>query len=93
MAAQHDLAATAEVMVAGKKAGLTGRLMAKDVRLYLDLAGGLGVVTLTGPGTLTAFEVSSALGYGDLISNRVVDALGDLAGGIRVADQSEQEER
>ena len=100
------LAATAEVMVAGKKAGLdlarllevintssgvsfaslnrfphiikgdylegglTGRLMAKDVRLYLDLAGDLGVVTLTGPGRLTAFEVSSALGYGDLISNR-----------------------
>ncbi len=94
MAAQHDLAATAEVMVAGKKAGLDlARLMARDVRLYLDLAGGLGVVTLTGPGTLTAFEVSSALGYGDLISNRVVDALGDLAGGIRVADQSEQEER
>lgn len=67
--------------------------MAKDVGLFLDLAGDLGVVTLTGPGTLTAFEVSSALGYGDLISNRVVDALGDLAGGIRVADQSEQEER
>ena len=117
------LAATAEVMVAGKKAGLdlarllevintssgvsfaslnrfphiikgdyldgglTGRLMAKDVRLYLDLAGDLGVVTLTGPGTLTAFEVSSALGYGDLISNRVVDALGDLAGGVRVSEQ------
>jgi 3-hydroxyisobutyrate dehydrogenase len=117
------LAATAEVMVAGKKAGLdlaqllevintssgvsfaslnrfphiikgdylegglTGRLMAKDVRLYLDLAGDLGVVTLTGPGTLTAFEVSSALGYGDLISNRVVDALGDLAGGVRISEQ------
>ena len=122
------LAATAEVMVAGKKAGLdlarllevintstgvsfaslnrfphiikgdylegglTGRLMAKDLRLYLDLAGDLGVVTLTGPGTLTAFQVSNALGYGDLISNRVVDALGDLAGGVRVG-QSEQEER
>jgi 3-hydroxyisobutyrate dehydrogenase len=120
------LAATAEVMVAGKKAGLdlarllevintssgvsfaslnrfphiikgdylegglTGRLMAKDVRLYLDLAGDLGVVTLTGPGTLTAFEVSSALGYGDLISNRVVDALGDLAGGVRVSEQEER---
>ena len=122
------LAATAEVMVAGKKAGLdlarllevintstgvsfaslnrfphiikgdylegglTGRLMAKDLRLYLDLAGDLGVVTLTGPGTLTAFQVSNALGYGDQISNRVVDALGDLAGGVRVADQSEQKE-
>jgi 3-hydroxyisobutyrate dehydrogenase len=64
--------------------------MAKDVRLYLDLAGDLGVVTLTGPGTLTAFQVSNALGYGDQISNRVVDALGDLAGGVRVADQSAQ---
>jgi 3-hydroxyisobutyrate dehydrogenase-like beta-hydroxyacid dehydrogenase len=122
------LAATAEVMVAGKKAGLdlaqlldvintstgvsfaslnrfphiikgdylegglTGRLMAKDVRLYLDLAEGLGVVTLVGPGTLAAFQVSNALGYGDQISNRVVDALGDLAGGVRVADQSADKE-
>jgi 3-hydroxyisobutyrate dehydrogenase-like beta-hydroxyacid dehydrogenase len=119
------LAATAEVMVAGKKAGLdlarllevintstgvsfaslnrfphiikgdylegglTGRLMAKDLQLYLDLAGDLGVVTLTGPGTLTAFQVSNTLGYGDLISNRVVDALGDLAGGIRVSEQED----
>jgi 3-hydroxyisobutyrate dehydrogenase len=117
------LAATAEVMVAGKKAGLdlaqllevintssgvsfastnrfphiirgdylegglTGRLMAKDVRLYLALAGDLDVATLVGPGTLTAFQVSNALGYGDMISNRVVDAFGDLAGGIRVAEQ------
>jgi len=38
--------------------------------------------------------VSNALGYGDQISNRVVDALGDLAGGVRVSEQdSEQEER
>jgi 3-hydroxyisobutyrate dehydrogenase-like beta-hydroxyacid dehydrogenase len=114
------LAATAEVMVAGKKAGLdlaqllevintssgvsfaslnrfpriitgdylegglTGKLMAKDVRLYIDLAADLGLPTLVGPGTLSAFEVSNALGYGDVISNRVVDAFGDLAGGVRV---------
>ena len=119
------LAATAEVMVAGKKAGLdlaqllevintstgvsfaslnrfphiirgdylegglTGRLMAKDLRLYLELAEDLGVVTLTGPGTLTAFQASNALGYADQISNRVVDALGDLAGGVRIAEQEE----
>jgi 3-hydroxyisobutyrate dehydrogenase-like beta-hydroxyacid dehydrogenase len=119
------LAATAEVMVAGKKAGLdlgqllevinsssgvsfasrnrfpriirgdylegglTGRLMAKDVRLYLTLADDLGVSTLVGPGTLTAFQVSNALGYGDVISNRVVDAYGDLAGGVRVAGQED----
>ena len=116
------LAATAEVMVAGRKAGLdlaqllevintssgvsyaslnrfphiiagdylegglTGRLMAKDVRLYLDLARDLGLPTLVGPGTLTAFEVSNALGYADVISNRVVDAYGDLSGGVRVSE-------
>jgi len=72
------------------KGGLTGRLMAKDVRLYLDLAEELGVVTLVGPGTLATFQVSNALGYGTMISNRVVDAVGDLAGGIRVADQAAQ---
>lgn len=117
------LAATAEVMVAGKKAGLdlaqllevinsssgvsfaslnrfphiirgdylegglSGRLMAKDVRLYVDLAEQLGIASLVGPATLTAFQVSNALGYGDVISNHVVDAVGDLAGGIRVAGQ------
>lgn len=117
------LAATAEVMVAGRKAGLdlaqllevvnsssgvsfaslnrfphiikgdylegglTGQLMAKDIRLYLSLAEDLGVPTLVGPGTLTAFQVSNALGYGGVISNRVVDAYGDLAGGVRVADR------
>lgn len=119
------LAATAEVMVAGKKAGLdlaqllevintssgvsfaslnrfphiirgdylegglTGRLMAKDVRLYLTLADGLGASTLIGPGTLTAFQIANALGYADVISNRVVDAYGDLAGGVRVAQQED----
>ena len=30
--------------------------------------------------------VGVALGYRDVISNRVVDAYGDLAGGVRVAD-------
>lgn len=122
------LAATAEVMVAGKKAGLdlaqllevintssgvsfaslnrfphiikgdylegglTGQLMAKDLRLYLSLMEDLGALTLVGPGTLTAFQVSNALGYGDVISNRVVDALGDLAGGVGVSDQGVKEE-
>ena len=63
--------------------------MAKDIRLYLALTEDLGVTTLVGPGTLTAFEVSNALGYADLISNRVVDAVGDLAGRIRVCDQED----
>jgi 3-hydroxyisobutyrate dehydrogenase-like beta-hydroxyacid dehydrogenase len=115
-----SLAATAEVMVAARKAGLdleqllevlnassgvnfatlnrfpaivkgdylegglTGRLMAKDVLLYLELTGKLGVPSLSGPACLATFELTNALGYGDEISNRVVDGLGDLAGGIRL---------
>ena len=116
------LAATAEVMVAGKQAGLdlarcwrsstpppastsptlnrfphiikgdylegglTGRLMAKDIRLYLEQVARLGVPTFNGPACLAAFEVANALGYGDQITNRVVDGIGDLAGGVRLQD-------
>jgi 3-hydroxyisobutyrate dehydrogenase len=68
--------------------GLTGRLMAKDVLLYLELVGRLGLPTLTGPACLATFELTNSLGYGDEISNRVVDGLGDLAGGVRLHDQT-----
>jgi 3-hydroxyisobutyrate dehydrogenase len=121
-----SLAATAEAMVAGRKAGLdlrqllevinassgvnfatlnrfprivegdylegglTSDLMAKDVMLYLDLAREIGVTSLNGPPCLAAFHLAAALGYGDQISNRVVDALGDIAGGVRVHDQTRE---
>ena len=114
------LAATAEVMVAGRKAGLdlpqllevintssgrsfattdrfprivrgdylegglTSRLMAKDVTLYSELVAGLGVCSVNAAGPLAAFGLAENLGYGDRISNRVVDALGDVSGGVRV---------
>jgi 3-hydroxyisobutyrate dehydrogenase len=66
--------------------GLTGKLMAKDILLYLEHVARLGVPSLTGPACLATFELTNALGYGDQISNRVVDGLGDLAGGLRVHD-------
>lgn len=66
--------------------GLTGRLMAKDVRLYLDHLARIGVPTFNGPACLATFEVANALGYQDQISNRVVDGIGDLAGGVRLHD-------
>jgi 3-hydroxyisobutyrate dehydrogenase-like beta-hydroxyacid dehydrogenase len=120
------LAATAEVMVAGRRAGLdlerlldvlnassgvnfatlnrfpkiihgdylegglTGELMAKDIRLYLNYMAGIGVPTFSGPGCLAAFELSNSMGYRDVISNRVVDGIGDLAGGVRLYDPEEQ---
>ena len=66
--------------------GLTGRLMAKDIRLYLEHVARLGSPTFTGPACLATFEVTNALGYEDQISNRVVDGIGDLAGGVRLQD-------
>jgi 3-hydroxyisobutyrate dehydrogenase len=117
-----SLAATAEVMVAGKKAGLdlhqllevlnsssgvnyatqnrfpkivegdylegglTSKLMTKDVVLYIDRVRELGVSSLNSSGPLACFGLATALGYGDRISNRVVDAIGDVSGGIRLKD-------
>lgn len=117
-----SLAATAEVMVAARKAGLdlaqfldvvnhssgvnfatlnrfpriiegdylegglTNNLMAKDLMLYLQFVQGLGLTSFTGPSCLGTFHLAGALGYGDQISNRVVDAIGDVAGGVRVND-------
>jgi 3-hydroxyisobutyrate dehydrogenase-like beta-hydroxyacid dehydrogenase len=119
-----SLAATAEVMVAARKAGLdlrqflevvntssgvnfatlnrfpkivdgdylegglTSNLMAKDLALYLDLVRRLEVTSLTGPPCLAAFHLAAALGYGDQISNRVVDAIGDIAGGVRIQQEA-----
>jgi 3-hydroxyisobutyrate dehydrogenase-like beta-hydroxyacid dehydrogenase len=117
-----SLAATAEVMVAGRKAGLdlrllldvlnhssgvnfatlnrfprivegdylegglTGNLMLKDLRLYRELAGELGVRTLSSDGCIATFELAAERGYGDVISNRVVDAIGDVSGAVRIQD-------
>jgi 3-hydroxyisobutyrate dehydrogenase len=117
-----SLAATAEVMVAARKAGLelhtfldvlnnssgvnfatlnrfprivdgdylegglTSNLMLKDLRLYAELIGELDVRTPTAAGCIEAFELAAGLGYGEQISNRVVDAIGDLSGGVRLQD-------
>jgi 3-hydroxyisobutyrate dehydrogenase len=116
------LAATAEVMVAARKAGLdlaavldvinsssgvsyastnrfphiikgdylegglTSNLMTKDVVAYVDHVRELGVPCLNAAGPLASFGAAANLGYGELISNRVVDAIGDLAGGVRLHD-------
>jgi 3-hydroxyisobutyrate dehydrogenase-like beta-hydroxyacid dehydrogenase len=120
-----SLAATAEVMVAGKKAGLdlavllevfnrssgvnfatlnrfpkiitgdylegglTNTLMMKDVVLYTELVSRLGVSSLNSSGPLASFGLARALGYADRISNTVVDALGDVSGGVRLYDQKD----
>lgn len=118
-----SLAATAEVMVAGRKAGLdlatlldvinsgsgvnyastnrfpriiegdylegglSNSLMMKDVVAYVDLIHELGVPTLNASGPLASFGLANQTGYADQISNRVVDAIGDVAGGVRLHDE------
>ena len=42
--------------------------------------------TLNAQGCIATFELADELGYGEQISNRVVDALGDVSGGIRLSD-------
>jgi 3-hydroxyisobutyrate dehydrogenase len=115
-----SLAATAEVMVAAKKAGLdlttlldvlnsssgvnfatlnrfpnivrgnymegglSGTLMLKDINLYVDYVSSLGVPALNASGPLATFGLSNGLGYADKISNRVVDAIGDVSGAVRL---------
>lgn len=115
-----SLSATAEVMIAGKKAGLnlqtlldvinvssgvnfattnrfpkiitgdylqgglTNTLMLKDITLYAELVSELGVASLNAPGPIAAFGLARSLGYSDKISNTVVDAIGDLSGGVRL---------
>ena len=69
--------------------GLTSNLMAKDLRLYLEYLQEVEVTSFTGVACLGAFNLATALGYGDEISNRVVDAIGDVAGGVRLHDQRE----
>jgi 3-hydroxyisobutyrate dehydrogenase len=71
--------------------GLTSRLMTKDVTLYTELLGRLGVPSLNAAGPLASFGLAAHLGYGDVISNRVVDALGDLAGGVRIQQPTNRE--
>ena len=49
----------------------------------------LEVRTPTAAGCIEAFELAAELGYGEQISNRVVDAIGDVSGGVRLQDDPE----
>src|SRR5690606_20332341 len=68
------------------KGGLTSALMLKDVTLYLELLGQLGVASLNGSAPVASFGLANQLGYRDEISNSVVDAIGDVSGGVRIHD-------
>jgi 3-hydroxyisobutyrate dehydrogenase len=65
--------------------GLSSRLMLKDLLLYVDHVRELGVASLNAAGSVASFGLAAQLGYGDQISNRVVDAIGDVSGGVRLS--------
>lgn len=69
--------------------GLSSDLMLKDVLLYLGHLRELGVPSLNSAGPIASFGLAAQLGYGELISNRVYDALGDLAGGPTRRNETE----
>ena len=69
--------------------GLTGRLMMKDLLLSVSLLRELGVPSLNAAGPVASFGLANELGYGERISNRVVDALGDVAGGVRLQEDGQ----
>jgi 3-hydroxyisobutyrate dehydrogenase-like beta-hydroxyacid dehydrogenase len=73
------------------KGGLTNTLMMKDVVLYTELLSELGVAGLNAPAPLAAFGLARQLGYADQISNTVVDAIGDVSGGVRLHDPKKEE--
>lgn len=64
--------------------GLSGGLMTKDIMLYVGYLGRIGVPSLNASGPLATFGLANHLGYEHVISNRVVDALGDVSGGVRL---------
>jgi 3-hydroxyisobutyrate dehydrogenase len=73
------------------KGGLTNTLMLKDVALYVQYAASLGVASLNSAGPTASFGLARQLGYADEISNTVVDAIGDVSGGVRLFDAVEGE--
>jgi len=72
------------------KGGLTNTLMMKDVVLYTELASQLGIASLNAAGPLASFGLANALGYANEISNKVVDAIGDVSGGVRLFEGDEK---
>ena len=66
--------------------GLTNALMVKDVVLYVDHLREFGAASLNANGPMASFGLAVNFGYTNEISNRVVDAIGDVSGGVRLFD-------
>ncbi len=74
-----------------QEGGLSNRLMAKDLDLYLAFADETAAPTVLGASCRAVFGIAMASGYEHRISNTVVDALGDIAGGVRIQSEPKEE--
>jgi 3-hydroxyisobutyrate dehydrogenase-like beta-hydroxyacid dehydrogenase len=64
-------------------------LMAKDLGVFLQLAEDEGAPTFLAGPTLSVYELAIERGHRESPANRVVDVLGDLAGGVRMQRRDE----
>lgn len=63
---------------------LSTALMVKDLDVYAALAAAVGAPASLAPAARAVYEQALAAGLGDQGANRVVDVVGDAAGGIRL---------
>ena len=67
-----------------QEGALKTNLMAKDLGVYLGLVEEQQAPTFLAKPALGVYELAAEKGHGESPANRVVDVMGDLAGGVRV---------
>lgn len=67
-----------------QEGALKTNLMAKDLGVYLGLVEEQQAPTFLAKPTLGVYELAAEKGHGESPANRVVDVVGDLAGGVRM---------
>ena len=75
-----------ERIIAGdyQEGALKTALMAKDLGVYRALVETEGTPTFLSEATLGVYELAIEHGHGDSPANRIVDVIGDMAGGVRM---------
>lgn len=70
--------------------GLSSKLMIKDLEVFRSCAQSVDASVIMGDVTTSVFRLANGVGKGDLVSNRIVDVLGDLSGGVRLCENKRE---
>ncbi len=75
-----------ERIIAGdyQEGALKTNLMAKDLGVYMGLVEEQGAPSFLAEPVLRLYELTAEKGHGDSPANRLVDVVGDMAGGVRM---------